>query len=345
MLAAAIYGPYDIRMETVADPAIREPTDAVVRVTQACICGSDLWAYQGVAKRSPGQRIGHEFVGVVEEAGGDVRSVKPGDAVVAPFVWSDGTCVFCREGLYTSCIHGGFWGEPGSDGGQGEAVRVPYADGTLVKLPSGLDAQTTTKILTLSDVMCTGHHAALAAGAVEGSTVAVVGDGAVGLCGVLAAKRLGAERIISLGRHPARARIASAFGATDIVPERGTEAVEKVKALTKGEGAHAVIEAVGTEQSMHTAISIARDGGSVGFVGVPHGGSAGVDVKQMFNRNVSLRGGVAPARKYLPELLRDVLDGTLDPSPVFDRTVALDGVPDGYSAMNDRSALKVLVLP
>lgn len=345
MLAAVIYGAHDIRMEEVDDPAIRLPTDAIVRVTQACICGSDLWAYQGVAKRNPGQRIGHEFVGVVEEVGKDVRDVKKGDTVVAPFMWSDGTCVYCQESLYTSCIDGGFWGQPDSDGGQGEALRVPHADGTLVKIPDGLDRQTTTKILTLSDVMCTGHHAALEAGARQGTTVAVVGDGAVGLCGVLAAKRLGAERIISMGRHEARARIAQAFGATDLVPERGEEAIERVKELTGGEGAHAVIEAVGTEQSMHTAISIARDGGAIGFVGVPHSGSKGVDVRQMFDRNVSLKGGVAPARRYLLELLQDVLDGTLDPSPVFDQTVDLHGVPDGYAAMNGRTALKVLVLP
>ncbi|HZM78062.1 MAG TPA: alcohol dehydrogenase catalytic domain-containing protein [Candidatus Limnocylindrales bacterium] len=186
MLAAVIYGAYDIRVEDVADPAIHQPSDAIVRVTQACICGSDLWAYQGVAKRNPGQRIGHEFVGVVEEVGPDVRDLKQGDTVVAPFMWSDGTCVYCREGLYTSCVDGGFWGQPDSDGGQGQAVRVPHADGTLIRIPGGLDQQMTTKILTLSDVMCTGHHAALEAGAGPGTTVAVVGDGAVGLCGVLA---------------------------------------------------------------------------------------------------------------------------------------------------------------
>ncbi|GIH07339.1 IMP dehydrogenase [Rhizocola hellebori] len=344
MRAAVIHAPFDIRMDTVPDPVVREPGDAVVRVTHACICGSDLWAYQGVAKRQPGQRIGHEFVGVVEAVGPQVSSVKPGDAVVAPFVWSDGTCAFCAEGLYTSCAQGGFWGQAGSDGGQGEAVRVPFADGTLVALPPGLDDGTLIKILTLSDVMCTGHHAALAAGTAAGQTVAVVGDGAVGLCGVLAAARLGAERIFLLGRHEQRTAIGLGFGATDVIAERGDAAVEAVRELTGGQGAHAVIEAVGTEQSMQTAIAIARDGGSVGFVGVPHGGSAGVDIGQMFDRNVSLRGGVAPARKYLPELLADVLAGSLDPSPVFDQRVGLDGVPDGYAAMNGRSALKVLVV-
>jgi threonine dehydrogenase-like Zn-dependent dehydrogenase len=345
MLAAVIHAPYDIRMDEVPEPHVQQPTDVVVRVTHACICGSDLWAYRGVAKRQPGQRIGHEFLGVVEEVGASVRGFRVGEQVVAPFVWSDGNCVFCREGLYTSCLHGGFWGQIGADGGQGVAVRIPYADGTLVGLPSGLDDATLVRILTLSDVMCTGHHAALAAGAGPGTTAAVVGDGAVGLCGVLAARRLGAQRIILLGRHERRTALGKRFGATDVVAQRGEEAIAAVKELTAGEGAHAVIEAVGTEESMRTAISIARDGGSVGFVGVPHGGSAGVDIGQMFGRNVSLRGGVAPARAYIPELLADVLAGSLDPSPIFDLRVGLDGVPDGYAAMDERTALKVLVVP
>ncbi|SCG42371.1 zinc-dependent alcohol dehydrogenase family protein [Micromonospora humi] len=345
MRATVIHGPNDVRVEEVPDAAVREPGDAVVRTVLACICGSDLWAYRGVAQRRPGQRIGHEFLGVVEEVGADVTSVRVGDLVVAPFVWSDGTCEFCREGLHTSCPNGGFWGTPGSDGGQGEAVRVPYADGTLVRLPAEAvgDDRLLTALLALSDVMATGHHAALAARVRPGATVAVVGDGAVGLCGVLAARRLGAERIVALGRHTARTDIARRFGATDVVAQRGEEAIEAVRELTGGHGAHAVLEAVGTEESMRTAISIARDGGAVGYVGVPHGGSAGVDIGQMFNRNVAVAGGVAPARAYLPELLADVLAGTIDPSPVFDRSVPLDGVPDGYRAMDDRSALKVRV--
>ncbi|SCL29018.1 hypothetical protein GA0070624_3803 [Micromonospora rhizosphaerae] len=345
MRATVIYGPNDIRVEQVPDAAVRTPTDAVVRVVLACICGSDLWAYRGVAKRQPGQRIGHEFLGVVEATGSGVTSVKVGDLVVAPFVWSDGVCDFCRAGLQTSCPHGGFWGEPGSDGGQGEAVRVPYADGTLVKLPAEAagDERLLTAMLALSDVMSTGHHAALAARVRPGATVAVVGDGAVGLCGVLAARRLGAEQIIALGRHTDRTDIARAFGATDVVAERGDAAIAAVKELTKGQGAQAVLEAVGTEESMRTAISIARDGGAVGYVGVPHGGSAGVDIGQMFGRNVALGGGVAPARAYIPELLADVLDGTIDPSPVFDRSVSLEQVPDGYRAMDERTALKVRI--
>ncbi|MEV4612139.1 zinc-dependent alcohol dehydrogenase family protein [Kitasatospora sp. NPDC049258] len=345
MRATVIHGPNDIRIEEVPDPRIQQPTDAVVRVVNACICGSDLWAYRGVAARQPGQRIGHEFLGVVEETGAEVAGFRPGDLVVAPFVWSDGTCDFCRDGLQTSCPHGGFWGSVGSDGGQGEAVRVPFADGTLVGLPKEAagDRKLLPSLLALSDVMATGHHAAVSAGVRPGSTVAVVGDGAVGLCGVLAAHRLGAGRVIALGRHRARTDIARRFGATDVVAERGEAAIEAVKELTRGQGAHAVLEAVGTEESMRTAISITRDGGSVGYVGVPHGGSAGVDIGQMFDRNVQLRGGVAPARAYIPELLADVLSGAIEPGLVFDRTVDLDGVPEGYRAMDDRSALKVRI--
>ncbi|MFE9254416.1 zinc-dependent alcohol dehydrogenase family protein [Streptomyces sp. NPDC006879] len=345
MRATVIHAPHDIRVEDVPDASVQQPQDAVVRVLRACICGSDLWAYRGAAKRLPGQRIGHEFLGVIEHIGSDVSSVRVGDLVVAPFTWSDGTCVYCLEGLNTSCAHGGFWGSPGSDGGQGEAVRVPYADGTLVKLPADAasDERLLTALLALSDVMGTGHHAALGAGVAPGSTVAVVGDGAVGLCGVLAAKRLGAERIIALGRHSARTDLAKRFGATDVVAERGEAAESAVRELTGGAGAHAVIEAVGTEQSMRTAVNITRDGGAVGYVGVPHGSGTGVDLGVMFSRNITLRGGVAPVRAYLPELLADVLDGTIDPSPVFDREVALEEVPEGYRAMDDRSALKVLI--
>ncbi|MET8503984.1 zinc-dependent alcohol dehydrogenase family protein [Streptomyces sp. NPDC004787] len=347
MRATTIHAPFDMRVEDVPDPVIKEPGDVVVRVLRACICGSDLWAYRGEAARQPGQRIGHEFLGLVEEAGPEVRGFARGDLVVAPFVWSDGTCEYCAEGLHTSCPNGGFWGSVGSDGGQGEAVRVPYADGTLVKLPAAAaaDDHLLTALLALSDVLGTGHHAALGAGVKPGSTVAVVGDGAVGLCGVLAARRLGAERIIALGRHTARTDIARSFGATDVVAERGEAAEAAVRELTGGQGAHAVIEAVGTEQSMRTAVNITRDGGSIGYVGVPHGSGTGLDLSVMFDRNIALRGGVAPVRAYIPELLPDVLDGTIDPSPVFDLTVDLAGVPDGYRAMDERTALKVLVKP
>jgi threonine dehydrogenase-like Zn-dependent dehydrogenase len=351
MRATVIHAPHDIRVEEVPDPRVQRPGDAVVRVVRACICGSDLWAYRGESARKPGQRIGHEFLGVVEETGSEVTGLRPGDLVVAPFMWSDGTCEYCAEGLNTSCVDGGFWGSIGdhgqSDGGQGEAVRVPYADGTLVKLPADAlsDDRLLTALLSLSDVLGTGHHAAVGAGVRPGSTVAVVGDGAVGLCGVMAARRLGAERIIALGRHRARTDIARDFGATDVVAARGEEAVAAVRELTGGQGAHAVIEAVGTEQSMRTAVGIARDGGAIGYVGVPHGSGTGLDLGEMFDRNIALRGGVAPVRAYIPELLPGVLDGTLDPSPVFDLSVGLDGVPGGYRAMDDRTALKVLVRP
>ncbi|MFJ6698426.1 zinc-dependent alcohol dehydrogenase family protein [Streptomyces sp. NPDC091272] len=347
MRATVIRAPHDIRVEEVADPVLQQPTDVVVRVLRACICGSDLWAYRGESARTPGQRIGHEFLGVVEEAGAEVRAFRAGDLVVAPFVWSDGTCDYCAEGLTTSCPQGGFWGSVGSDGGQGEAVRVPFADATLVPLPADAasDERLLTALLSLSDVMGTGHHAAVGAGVRPGLTVAVVGDGAVGLCGVLAAKRLGADRIIALGRHRSRTDIARTFGATDVVASRGDEAVAAVRELTAGQGAHCVIEAVGTEQSMRTAVAVTRDGGAVGYVGVPHGSATGLDLGAMFGRNIALRGGVAPVRTYLPELLTDVLDGTIDPSPVFDLTVGLDEVADGYRAMDDRTALKVLVKP
>ncbi|MEJ8634154.1 MULTISPECIES: zinc-dependent alcohol dehydrogenase family protein [Streptomyces] len=346
MRATVIHAPHDIRVEEVPDPVVQQPTDVVLRVLRACICGSDLWAYRGESARQPGQRIGHEFLGVVEEAGAEVTGLRPGDLVVAPFVWSDGICEYCAAGLQTSCPRGGFWGSVGSDGGQGEAVRVPFADGTLVKLPADAasDDRLLTALLALSDVLGTGHHAAVGAGVTRGTTVAVVGDGAVGLCGVLAAKRLGAERIIALGRHEARTDIARTFGATDVVAERGDAAVEAVRELTGG-GAHAVIEAVGTEQSMRTAVGITRDGGAIGYVGVPHGSGTGLDLSVMFDRNISLRGGVAPVRAYIPELLPDVLDGSVDPSPVFDLSVGLDGVPAGYRAMDERTALKVLVKP
>ncbi|WP_406345183.1 zinc-dependent alcohol dehydrogenase family protein [Streptomyces sp. NBC_00648] len=347
MRATVIHAPHDIRVEDVPDPVIRFPTDAVVRVLRACICGSDLWAYRGESARQPGQRIGHEFLGVVEEAGSEVNGFRAGDLVVAPFVWSDGNCEYCAEGLQTSCPQGGFWGSVGSDGGQGEAVRVPFADGTLVQLPAAAasDDHLLTALLALSDVLGTGHHAAVGAGVKRGSTVAVVGDGAVGLCGVLAAKRLGAERIIALGRHQARTDIARTFGATDVVAERGEAAVDAVRELTRGQGAHAVIEAVGTEQSMRTAVEITRDGGAIGYVGVPHGSGTGLDLSVMFDRNIALRGGVAPVRAYIPELLPDVLSGAIDPSPVFDLTIGIDGVPGGYKAMDERTALKVLIKP
>jgi threonine dehydrogenase-like Zn-dependent dehydrogenase len=344
MKATVMYGAGDVRIENVPDARIAEPTDALLRVTRACICGSDLWPYNQMEPSETGRRMGHEFIGIVDAVGADVRTVKPGDLVVVPFAWSDGTCVFCREGLHTSCLHGGFWGGTDLDGGQGEAVRVPQADGTLVLLPVGEDDALMPSLLTLSDVMGTGHHAALAAKVEPGKTAAVVGDGAVGLCGVIAAKRLGAEQIILLGRHPARIALAEQFGATDIVSERGDEAIERVHELTNGLGAHSVLECVGHDLAMTTALGIARPGGAVGRVGVPQHQQIPTTVKTFFD-NVTISGGPAPARAYIEELLPDVLEGRIEPGRVFDSITDLDGVPDGYRAMNEREAIKVMVQP
>jgi threonine dehydrogenase-like Zn-dependent dehydrogenase len=338
MKATVMYGAGDVRVENVPDARLVEPTDALVRVTRACICGSDLWPYNQMEHTDAGRRMGHEFIGVVEQVGADVRTVKPGDVVVAPFAWSDGTCVFCREGLQTSCLHGGWWGGD-LDGGQGEAVRVPQADGTLVVLPVGEDDALMPSLLTLSDVMGTGHHAALAARVAPGHTVAVVGDGAVGLCGVLAAKRLGAEQIILLGRHPDRIVLGRDFGATDIVSERGDEAIERVRELTGGLGAYSVLECVGHDLSMQTALGIVRPGGAVGRVGVPQHEQIPTTMATFYD-NVTIGGGPAPARAYIEELLPDVLEGRIEPGRVFDRTGSLDDVPEGYRLMNERDSIK-----
>jgi threonine dehydrogenase-like Zn-dependent dehydrogenase len=341
MRATVLYGAGDVRVENVPDARIKERTDVLLRVTGSCICGSDLWPYQSMEKGAAPRRMGHEFIGLVEDVGRDVRTVKKGDLVVAPFAYSDGTCEFCRQGLQTACLHGGFWGGEG-DGGQGEAVRVPLADGTLVKLPVGRDDALIPSLLTLSDVMGTGHHAARCAKVGPGRIAAVVGDGAVGLCGVIAARRLGAEQIIILGRHPDRIALARAFGATDVVSERGPAAVEKVLALTGGLGAHSVLECVGHGQSMETAMLLARAGGAVGRVGVPQEATMPAAMPT-FYKNVTIAGGPAPARAYVEELMPDILEGRIEPGRVFDRTIDLDGVPDGYRAMNDREAIKVLI--
>ena len=342
MKATVYYAPGDVRVETVPDSTIQQPTDAIVKITHACICGSDLWFYRGADEWKPGWRTGHEWMGIVEEVGSQVQNLQKGDRVLSPFSFADGSCEFCHQNLYTSCLHGGFWGGM-NDGGQAEAIRAPFADATLIKIPSQVenDEALLTAILPLTDVMATGHHAAVSAGVRSGVTVAVVGDGAVGLCGVLAAKRLGAERIILMGRHEQRIEIARRFGATDVVSSRDKQAIDEVQQMTKG-GAAAVMECVGTESSLSTALGIARPGGTVGFVGVPHG-SEKIDMARMFRSNIALRGGVAPARAYIPELLADVLAGKIDPSPVLDVTVDLDGVPAGYAAMDGRTAIKVMV--
>src|SRR5579884_802571 len=268
MRATLMYGAGDVRVEDVPDAHLIEPTDALVRVTRAAICGSDLWPYKSMEASETGRRMGHEFIGIVDDVGSEVQTIKVGDLVVSPFLWADGTCVFCHEGLQSECLHGGRYGFDDVDGGQGEAVRVPQADGTLVVLPVDKDDALMPSLLTLSDVMGTGHHAAVSAKVGPGKKVAVVGDGAVGLCGVIAAKRLGAEQIIIMGRHPDRIALAQDFGATDVVSERGEEAVERVREITGGSGAHSVLESVGNEQAMLTAVDIARPGGAIGRVGV-----------------------------------------------------------------------------
>jgi threonine dehydrogenase-like Zn-dependent dehydrogenase len=347
--ATLIHGPRDIRLEEVPDPSVMAPGDALVRVVASCVCGSDLWPYRGVFPTERPRRIGHEFVGVVEEVGAAVRTVQVDDFVIAPFVISDGTCVHCRHGVHTSCEHGLSWGgedEQGRpiDAGQGEYVRVPLADGTLVATPEPPDDATVPGLLALSDVMGTGHHAARAAGVGPGRSAVVVGDGAVGLCGVLAARRLGADRIIAMSRHSDRQALASDFGATDIVAERGDEGVARVRDLLAGAGADCVLECVGTKESMQQAIDSARPGGRVGYVGVPAGGPE-LPIRQLFGSNVSVGGGVAPVRAYLEELLGDVLAGAIDPGRVFDLQLPLAQVADGYAAMDERRSVKALLRP
>ena len=341
MRATVMYGAGDVRIDDVPDAHLIGATDALVRVTHAAVCGSDLWPYNQMEQSDAGRRMGHEFIGTVDAVGDDVRTISVGDLVVSPFLWSDGTCVFCQEGLHSSCMHGGRYGSDDVDGGQGEAVRVPQADGTLVVLPIGRDDALMPALLTLSDVMGTGHHAAVAAKVAPRSTVAVVGDGAVGLCGVIAAKRLGADQIIVLGRHADRIALAQDFGATDIVSERGAEAVERVLELTGGQGAHSVLECVGLEQAVVTALEIARPGGAVGCVGIPQ--EATIPFGVAFWKNVSVGGGPAPVRAYIEELLSDVLEGRIEPGRVFDRIGSLDDVPDGYRAMNERESIKFLI--
>ena len=345
MRATLIHGAGDIRIEDVPDPIIKQPTDAVVRVVRSCICGSDLHPYGSMPASDAPRRIGHEFIGVIEDTGTDVSTVSKGDLVVAPFAYSDGTCEFCREGLQTSCLHGGFWATGDVDGGQGEAVRVPLADGTLVKLPVGEDSALLPSLVTLSDVLGTGYHAAVKGGVNERTTVTVIGDGAVGLLAVLSAKRLGAEQIVLMGRHKQRTDLGREFGATDVVAERGAEGVEKVRELTGGRGTHVVLEAVGHMPAYEQAFGVVRPGGVISRVGVPQYEEAPIGFGSLFGGNITLTGGPAPARAYIEELLPDVLDGTIQPGKVFDHTVDLDGVPDGYRAMADREALKVLVRP
>lgn len=343
MRATLMYRAGDVRIENVPDATLSAPTDAIVRVTRACICGSDLWPYKDMEPVEGGRRMGHEAIGVVEAVGADVRRIKAGDFVIMPFAFSDGTCDFCHEGLQTSCIHGGFFGMH-TDGAQAEALCIPEADGTLYVLAAPKDDALMASFLSLSDVMGTGHHAALGARVSAGKRVGVIGDGAVGLCGVIAAKRLGAEQIVMLGRHADRIALAKAFGATDVVSERGEAGIEKVRELTGGFGVHSVLECVGSEQSMATALGIVRPGGAIGRVGVPHY-DAIPNAQPTFYGNVTISGGPAPVRAYIEALLPDVLEGRIDPGRVFDRVVGLEQVPDGYRAMDARESIKVMVKP
>jgi threonine dehydrogenase-like Zn-dependent dehydrogenase len=344
MRATIMHAAGDVRIENVPDPTIADPTDAIIRVANACICGSDLWPYADMAPSDTGQSMGHEAIGVVEDVGAEVRTLKRGDLVVMPFAFSDGTCEFCHEGLNTACVHVGFFGNNGVSGAQAEALRIPLADGTLFPLAVGEDDALMPSLLTLADVMGTGHHAAVVAGVKPGSSVAVVGDGAVGLCGVIAARRLGAEKIIIMGRHEDRTSLARELGATDVVAERGAAAVQQVQELTGGHGVHSVLECVGTDASTATSIQIARPGGAVGRVGVPQYEAVPLALP-LFFKNVTVGGGPAPVRAYIEELLPDILEGRIEPGRVFDRTTNLDGVPDGYRAMADRESIKVLVRP
>ncbi|HWD69038.1 MAG TPA: zinc-dependent alcohol dehydrogenase family protein [Solirubrobacteraceae bacterium] len=341
MRAAIFEEPGSVIADDRPDASLREPTDAVVRVAQACVCGSDLWFYRGLTEFERGGPVGHEFIGVVEEVGAEVSGIRRGELVIAPFAFSDGTCPHCRHGVHTACVNGGFFPQNG-DGGQGEAVRVPLADGTLVSVPgSGHADATLASLLTLSDVMGTGYHAAICAQVKPGSTVAVVGDGAVGLCGVLAASLLGAGRIIALSRHADRQAVAREFGATDIVESRGDEAAAEVLELTGGVGVDATLECVGTGQAMDTALAIARPFSIVGYVGVPHG--VEFPVNRMFFKNKGVLGGPAPARQYLPALLDEVLSGRINPGLVFDHETGLEQIGEAYAAMDERRAIKSLV--
>lgn len=338
MRATTIHGPRDIRFGDVPDPQISAPTDAIVKVTAGCICGSDLWPYRGENPISEGSTIGHECVGIVEEVGSEVRDVRPGDFVVVPFVHCDNTCAHCRAGVQSACVEAGF-----TQSGQGEYARVTHADGSLVKTDGQPDDALVPSLLALSDVMATGWHAAVAAGVREGGTTVVVGDGAVGLCGVIAASVMGADRIIAMSRHEPRQQLATKFGATHVVAERGDAAREAVLELTGGVGADSVLECVGTDQAMQTAFEAARPGSTVGFVGVPHG--AEPPLRRMFAKNIGLAGGMAPVRRYLPELLELVTGGRIEPGLVFDLALPLAEVAEGYRAMDERRAVKVLLKP
>jgi threonine dehydrogenase-like Zn-dependent dehydrogenase len=338
MRGAVLHAPGDVRLEERDDPAIIKPTDAVIRLAATCVCGSDLWSYRGVNEVREPTPIGHEYCGVVEEVGAEVATVRPGQFVIGSFFASDNTCPHCRAGFHTSCQHR----EPVS-GAQAERLRVPLADGTLVATADVPDDDLVPSLLAASDVLGTGWYAAVAAGVRPGTTVAVVGDGAVGLLGVLSARQLGAERVIAMSRHEPRQRLAREFGATDVVTERGSEGVARVKDLTDGIGADAVLECVGTQESMVQAIRSTRPGGGVGYVGVPHGVSLAGD--KLFYSHVQLLGGPAPVRRFLPDLVDLIVEREIEPGKVFDLELPLDQVAEGYAAMHERRAIKTLLHP
>ncbi|MHB9857398.1 zinc-dependent alcohol dehydrogenase family protein [Streptomyces sp. YIM S03343] len=340
MRGAVIHAPGDVRVEERATPEIINPTDAVIRTVATCVCGSDLWDYRGINPVAQPTPIGHEYVGIVEEVGSDVSKIKPGQFVIGSFFASDNTCPNCRNGYQSNCLHREF---VGAGGCQAEYVRIPLADGTLVATPGRPGEEHIADLLACSDVMGTGWYAAVAAEVGPGSTVAVVGDGAVGLSAVIAARELGAERIIAMSRHEPRQKLATEFGATDIVAERGEEGVSRIKEMTGGIGADAVLECVGTPQSMQQALQSTRPGGNIGFVGVPHG--VEIDGEQLFYSHVALRGGPAPVRAYLPDLIERVLDGRINPGKVFDLTLPLEQAAEGYKAMDERRAIKALLRP
>jgi threonine dehydrogenase-like Zn-dependent dehydrogenase len=338
MRGVILHAAGDVRCEERPDPTIIEPSDAIVRTVATCVCGSDLWPYRGIDQVTQARAIGHEYCGVVEQVGDAVASVKPGQFVVGGFLASDNTCPNCRAGMHSSCLQG-----TGYNGCQSELIRIPLADGTLVAAPDEPAEELIPSLLSLSDVMATGWHSAASAGVQPGMTVAVVGDGAVGLCAVLAASQLGAERLIVMSRHAPRQQLAREFGATDIVTERGEEGIARIRELTEGVGADAVLECVGTGESMQQALRSTRPGGMVGWVGAPHG--VEVSMSETFWRNVGVRGGPAPVRHYLPELLDRVWNRRIDPGKVFDMELPLEQVAEGYRAMDERRAIKVLLHP
>jgi len=340
MRGAILYAPGDVRFEERADPKIIHSTDAVIRTVATCVCGSDLWDYRGINPVEQPTPFGHEYVGIVEEVGDDVKTIQPGQFVIGSFFASDNTCVNCQNGYQTNCLHREF---VGAEGCQAEKIRIPLADGTLVATPEQPDQEHIASLLACSDVMGTGWYAAVAAQVQHGDTVAVVGDGAVGLCAVIAAQELGATRIIAMSRHESRQKLAREFGATDIVAERGDEGVARIKELTGGIGADRVLECVGNSESMQQALRSTRPGGNVGFVGVPHGVS--LDGEELFFSHVALRGGPAPVREFLPDLIDRVLSGRIKPGKVFDLELPLEQAAEGYQAMDERRAIKVLLRP